>query len=68
MNEKKKRADEHDPPEWGSCGKNSVVYLNWRVLQLRIRLIDYVVVHEMAHLLAHNHTLNWSRVPRAVAP
>src|SRR5438105_2666372 len=29
---------------WGSCGKKGVVYFNWRLLQLPVRLIDYVVV------------------------
>lgn len=47
---------------WGSCGKNRVVYFNWRVLQLPIRLIDYVVVHELAHLLEHNHAREFWRI------
>lgn len=40
---------------WGSCGKNSIVYFNWKLLQLPPRLTDYVIAHELAHLLERNH-------------
>jgi predicted metal-dependent hydrolase len=40
---------------WGSCGKNGVIYFNWRVLQLPVRLVDYVISHELAHLLEPHH-------------
>jgi predicted metal-dependent hydrolase len=53
---------------WGSCGKNDVIYFNWRLLQLPIRLIDYVVVHELAHLLEHNHTREFWRILDRVLP
>ncbi len=41
---------------WGSCGKNSVVYFNWKLLQLPARVIDYVITHELAHLLEPHHS------------
>jgi predicted metal-dependent hydrolase len=40
---------------WGSCGKHAVVYFNWRLLQLSVRLVDYVVAHELVHLLEPHH-------------
>jgi len=40
---------------WGSCGKSRVVYFNWKLMQLPPRLIDYVITHELAHLLEPNH-------------
>ncbi|HOV80294.1 MAG TPA: SprT family zinc-dependent metalloprotease [Bacillota bacterium] len=40
---------------WGSCGKSGVLYFNWRVLQFPVRLVDYVIVHELAHLLERHH-------------
>ena len=40
---------------WGSCGKNSVVYFNWKLLQLPARITDYVIAHELAHLLEPQH-------------
>ena len=40
---------------WGSCGKNGVLYFNWKVLQLPVRLLDYVIAHELIHLREGHH-------------
>ena len=40
---------------WGSCAKSGTVFLNWKTLQLPVRLVDYVLVHELAHDRVHNH-------------
>jgi predicted metal-dependent hydrolase len=40
---------------WGSCGRNGVVFFNWRLLQLPVRVADYVIAHELSHLLAPHH-------------
>ena len=40
---------------WGSCGRSGVVYFNWKLLQLPVRLIDYVIAHELAHLREPHH-------------
>jgi predicted metal-dependent hydrolase len=41
---------------WGSCGKNHVLHFNWRLLQLPVRLVDYVIVHELVHLNERGHS------------
>ena len=41
---------------WGSCGKNGVLHFNWRLLQLPLYLVDYVIAHELTHLHERNHT------------
>jgi predicted metal-dependent hydrolase len=40
---------------WGSCGVRGVLYFNWRLLQLPVKLVDYVIVHELVHLKAPHH-------------
>ena len=40
---------------WGSCGKGRVLFFNWKVLQLPVRLLDYVIMHELVHLLEGHH-------------
>jgi predicted metal-dependent hydrolase len=40
---------------WGSCGRNGVLYFNWKVLQLPVRLVDYVIAHELIHLREGHH-------------
>jgi hypothetical protein len=42
---------------WGSCGKNGVLYFNWKVVQLPVRLVDYVIAHELVHLREGHHGL-----------
>lgn len=47
---------------WGSCAHTGVVYFNWKLLQLPPRLIDYVIAHELAHLLERTHRLEFWRI------
>ena len=48
---------------WGVCNSLGVVSLNWRLIFMPHDLIDYVVVHELAHLVQLNHSkLFWELV------
>jgi predicted metal-dependent hydrolase len=47
---------------WGSCGKNGVVYFNWKLLQLPVRVTDYVIAHELAHLLLRHHGAEFRKI------
>jgi len=52
---------------WGSCHASGRVHLNWRLVQMPLHLIDYVVAHEVAHLLEMNHSQRfWRTVARMV--
>jgi predicted metal-dependent hydrolase len=52
---------------WGSCSKNGIVRFNWRVLQLPVRLIDYVIMHELIHLMEKHHGPKfWQALDRAM--
>jgi predicted metal-dependent hydrolase len=53
---------------WGSCGRNSILRFNWRLFQLPVRLVDYVIVHEMVHLQVPLHTAEFWRVLDRVLP
>ena len=53
---------------WASCGKNDTLFFNWKTLQLPVRLIDYVVMHELVHLSEPHHTINFWRTLEAALP
>lgn len=48
---------------WGSCGPSGTLNFSWRLAMAPIEVIDYVVVHELAHLEVKNHSRRyWERV------
>ncbi len=54
--------------QWGSCTVRGTVRLNWQLIKMPLRLIDYVVVHELAHLVEMNHSAAFWRVVGKVCP
>jgi predicted metal-dependent hydrolase len=50
---------------WGSCSASGVVTLNWKLVLLDTALLDYVIMHELAHLKHMNHSKEfWSLVTK----
>lgn len=53
---------------WGSCNAQSEVRLNWRLIQAAQSTINYVVVHELAHLIEMNHSRRFWKLVASVCP
>lgn len=53
---------------WGSCTVKDNVHFNWRLVTAPMFVIDYVIIHELAHLLESNHTPRFWNVVRAHVP
>ena len=54
--------------QWGSCTTRGTLRLNWQLIKMPLHLIDYVVVHELAHLIEMNHSAAFWRVVGCVCP
>jgi predicted metal-dependent hydrolase len=50
---------------WGSCTVNNNLTFNWRLIKAPMPVIDYVVVHELAHLIEANHTPRFWNIVKA---
>ena len=53
---------------WGSCAPDGTLRFNWRVMMLEPSLVEYVVVHELAHLSINNHGADFWRLLAGVLP
>lgn len=53
---------------WGSCTSKNNIRLNWRLIKAPMSVIDYVINHELAHLLEANHTPEFWNIVRAKVP
>lgn len=53
---------------WGSCTVRDNVNLNWRLIKAPMFVIDYVIVHELAHLIEANHTPRFWNIVRTKIP
>ncbi|MBW1702166.1 MAG: M48 family metallopeptidase [Deltaproteobacteria bacterium] len=52
---------------WASCGKNGSINFNWRSVMAPVWVFDYILVHEMVHMIERGHTDRfWSLVARVM--
>ncbi|MDE2716542.1 MAG: SprT family zinc-dependent metalloprotease [Chloroflexota bacterium] len=53
---------------WGSCASDGTIRINWRIIMLEPSLIEYIVVHELAHLSVRNHSPDFKKLMSSVLP
>lgn len=49
--------------KWGSCTHDNRLQFNWRLVMAPLLVINYVIIHELAHTFEKNHSRSfWSKV------
>jgi len=48
---------------WGSCSAKGTLSFPWRLVMAPVPVIDYVVIHELIHVIEKNHSKDfWDKV------
>ena len=53
---------------WGSCAADGTLRFSWRGMMLEPALIDYIIVHELAHLAVQNHSPDFWKLVAGALP
>ena len=53
---------------WGSCNIRGVITLNSQLIKIDKKLIDYIIVHELAHLTHMNHSKKFHSLVEVYLP
>lgn len=53
---------------WGSCSSKGNLNFNWRIMMAPLEIVDYIVVHEMCHLIHLNHSREYWQLVAAILP
>jgi len=50
---------------WGSCSRDDRLSFSWRIIMAPLRIIDYILVHELVHIKEKNHSRDfWAALER----
>ena len=53
---------------WGSCNIKGDIFLNWKLIMLPESVIDYVLIHELAHINVPNHSREFWKLVKKKDP
>lgn len=53
---------------WGSCKPGGTISFNWRIIQAPMIVVNYIIVHELAHDLEPNHSMEFWNIVAVHVP
>lgn len=53
---------------WGSCSSNQNLNFNWRLILAPSEILDYVIIHELAHTKEMNHSKDFWNIVKEIIP
>lgn len=53
---------------WGSCSSKGTLSFSWRLILVHPDVIDYVIIHELAHTVHHNHSKRFWKLVEKLLP
>ena len=62
------RVDVREIGKWGYCTREGRLSFSWQLIALQERLREYVVMHELTHLIEFNHSAAFKRKLAAICP
>lgn len=54
--------------KWGMCDSMHSIYLNWKLLMLSPEIVDYVIIHELSHIIELNHSERFWKIVGTILP
>ncbi len=53
---------------WGSCSSKGNLNFNWRIVMAPEPVCDYVIIHELCHLVFMDHSINFWNLVKSICP
>lgn len=53
---------------WGSCSRSGVLRFNWKIIMTPISIFDYIIAHELCHLIYQNHSPEFWHKVESITP
>lgn len=53
---------------WGSCSRDNRLSFSWRVIMAPLAIVDYILIHELAHIKEKNHSRSFWAYLEAILP